>query len=89
VGPGPASNGGRTVAKTTLTDTGSIQPHVGPRGPSNYAWIVAKTEATMALAQMGFKKEEAGALVEHVAEKLPRDVSLALLIRKALNSSRH
>ena len=65
------------------------QPHVGPREPSNYARTVIKTEAMLALTQMGFKNYEARALVDRALEELPRDVTFEQVLRKALHSSRH
>ncbi|HET9989799.1 MAG TPA: RuvA C-terminal domain-containing protein [Kofleriaceae bacterium] len=73
-------------------DLGSVakaipSPHVGPAlgaAPSNYGWIVMKTEAARALAQMGFTNQEARAVVEKAANDLPRDCSLERLMRLAL-----
>ncbi|MEP6860053.1 MAG: DUF222 domain-containing protein [Deltaproteobacteria bacterium] len=59
-------------------------PHVGPPPASSYAWIVMKTEATVALAGLGFAKQHARACVEQAAAQISRDAPLERLIREAL-----
>jgi hypothetical protein len=67
-------------------------PHVGPDASSaspdvkrpSYGQVVMKTEAALALAQMGFTKQEARVVVEEAATRLPGDASLERLVRAAL-----
>jgi len=59
-----------------------------PSSPSNYEWTVKKTEATLAIKQMGYSQAEARGYVERAAEQLARTTSLEELLRKALQVAR-
>ena len=82
-----ASPSVKPVAAGTPSCSAEPSPHVGPAlgaAPSNYGWVVRKTEAVRALAQMGFTNQEARAVVEKAANDLPRDCSPERLMRAAL-----
>jgi hypothetical protein len=83
--------------------TDASSPHVGPESSSlppvaalrsqmtarpSYAAVVTRTEAALALAQMGFTKQEARAVVEEAASDLPGDASLETLVRAALRRTK-
>jgi hypothetical protein len=57
-----------------------------PRAPdlSNYARVVMKTEAVLALSQLGFTRHEARAVVDEAVKGLPPDATLERLLRASL-----
>ena len=65
-------------------------PHVGqpafggPPVSSSYGVVVKKTEAALALTQLGFTKQEARAVVEEAVQSLSADASLEQIVRAAL-----
>lgn len=79
---GPVSVGD---SDTVPAPTGLL-PHVGRAsvGSSNYGRVVMKTEAALALTQMGFTRSESRAVVDEAMNDLPPDASLERLVRAAL-----
>ncbi|MEO6776974.1 MAG: HNH endonuclease [Kofleriaceae bacterium] len=89
VGPAEGPNDGRTDLRPEVGAATSSSNSVEPPRPSNYEWTVKKTEAMLAIKQLGFSMQEARAFVEQAAERRPRSVLLEALVVDALRISRH
>jgi hypothetical protein len=92
VGVGAITSGQPHVGQPRIppeTETGPAQaPSIAPPPVSSYGRVVTKTEAATALAQLGYTKQQARALVDEAASKLPHDASLERLVAEALRCAR-